>query len=126
MTVHGPPSANARIFQSRLITMTKLRLNDRTRRPPEWTGHLSATQVAVFLRDIRTEVELDPQGNSVSRETPPSCYVFDSMEDAEAFCREKVEQIPRMSCEIYDRRGKIYPLRTFTHTTHAQRLPNRA
>ena len=79
----------------------------------------------MFLRHVKTEVEVDWDGNSVGK-SAPVCYTFDSLEEAERFCQKKVEHVEALLCEIYDRRGKIYPLRSFTHSRHAHRLPNRA
>src|SRR3954469_14763347 len=86
--------------------MTVLRLHDRSRRPPEWMAHLSATQVAVFLNDVKSHVQLDLDGRPVAKQSPSVCYVFDSLADAERFCQAKVTQIEHLLCEIYDRRGK--------------------
>lgn len=82
-------------------------------------------QVAVFMHDVKSHAPLDPNGKPVPR-NQAACYVFDSMADAEQFCAEKVAAIEHLHCEIYDHRGKIYPLREFTHARHAHRIPNRA
>src|SRR5690349_15001677 len=59
--------------------MKPLLLHDRTRRPPEWTAHLSAHQFAVFLHDVKSHAMLDLEGNAPPRNVPAACYVFDSM-----------------------------------------------
>ena len=105
--------------------MTALRLHDPARRPPDWMGHLSARQVAVFLRDANSEVEVNPQGAPVPRGAPSVCYVFDTLAEAERFCEERVVSVEHLWCEIYDRRGKIFPIRSYTSRRHAHRLPNR-
>ena len=105
--------------------MTRLLVFDRNRRPPEWMAQLSATQVAVFLRDARSEVEVDPQGVPVPRGSPSVCYVFDTLAEAEQFCEENVAKVEHLWCEIYDRRGKIYPIRSYMSRRHSHRLPNR-
>jgi hypothetical protein len=105
--------------------MTTLRLHDPARRPPEWTGHLSATQVAVFLRDAKSEVEVDPGGRPLPRGSPSVCYVFETLAEAERFCQERVSNVEHLLCDIYDRRGKIYPIRSYTSRKHMHRVPNR-
>jgi hypothetical protein len=106
--------------------MTILRLHDRTRTPRDWTGVLRDDQYAVFLSDVEKGFALTPEGHPAPRGQPAVCYVFDSLETAEAFCRERIERFERMSCEIYDRRGKaIDPIRTFTHEKFASRQINR-
>ena len=106
--------------------MYPLRLHDPARRPPEWMAHLSAAQVVVFCNDVKSHATLDPEGNRPAPGAPAVCYVFDSLAEAERFCEERVGRIEHLMCEVYDRRGKIYPLRSFVHSHHAHRIPNRA
>jgi hypothetical protein len=106
--------------------MKTLRVHDPGHRPPDWAGRLSATQVAVFLRDVKREIELDLEGNPFRKGSASVVYVFDSLIEAEEFCRQKVEEIDHLLCEIYDGRGKLIdPIRTFISPAHAHRVPNR-
>jgi hypothetical protein len=115
-----------RSFNPLSASPKELRLHDPQRIPRDWTGHLSSTQVAVFLCDVKTHVQLDLEGRVPVHGTPSVCYVFDSMPEAEAFCRDRADRVENILCEIYDQRGKILPLRTFTHVRYAGRVPNRA
>jgi hypothetical protein len=42
-------------------------------------------------------------------EEQSSCLVFDSLPEAEAYCEDKVENIPSLRCDIYDHLGKGKP-----------------
>ena len=105
--------------------MTILRVHDPSRRSG-WTDDLTATQLAVFLRDVKTQMELGLDGKEISAGAPGVCYVFDSLAEAEQFCTERITQFERMQCEIYDRRGKLLdPIRTFVNPRYQRHLPTR-
>jgi hypothetical protein len=62
--------------------------------------------------------------------TPPasgeaaSCLVFDSFEEANDFCRERVGLIEHLRCDIYDHRGlAVSPLAQWVNPRSARRLP---
>jgi hypothetical protein len=57
----------------------------------------------------------------------PSCLIFDSLEEAEQYCRRKVEVIPNLRCEVFDRHGKAKPpVATFVNPRHEARLDSPA
>jgi hypothetical protein len=84
----------------------KVLVYDPARRPREWTGLLTGTQIAVFLSDFYSGHELDESGMRVTDEYESSCYVFADAKLAEQFCRGLVEQFSRTRCELFDGRGR--------------------
>jgi hypothetical protein len=84
-----------------------IRVYDPDRKPPDWTGCLSSEEVAVFFSDVETGGELNPQiGGERSAGT---CLVFPSLEQAVQCSRLYTARVPRLRCEIFDRRGRAVP-----------------
>lgn len=89
---------------------------DPHRRPPDWTGLLSSSDIAVFLTDLHSGQELDNNGAVVANSKESSCYVFEQFGAAEEFCRNMVLRFPSLKCELFDRRGRASdPLAIFIH-----------
>lgn len=112
------------------LALEKIRLYDPQRRPNDWTGVLSSSELAVFLSDVRGGQELDALGNQVTSSADSSCYVFPDFSTAEEFCRDLVLQNPSVQCEVFDRRGRaVDPLAVFVHPSverHREDNPRRA
>ena len=87
----------------------RLKIHDPTRRPAEWTAHLVPGQVAAFLADVRDGTELTPEGTRPGASESGCCWVFDRLEDARAWCAERVSASPNLCCEIFDARGRAGP-----------------
>jgi hypothetical protein len=66
-------------------------------------------QFAVFFMDVRNGIEVDAEGRLLAAGIPSSCLVFDSFDEAQAYCRERVARVRNLRCEIFDRRGKALP-----------------
>ena len=84
----------------------EIQLYDPKRRPANWTELLHPGQYAVFHSDVETNIEKTPAGKYLQPEDQSTCAVFDSLDEAETYCEAKVEEIPRLCCEIYDHTGK--------------------
>lgn len=84
----------------------EIELYDPQRRPSDWTELLRPGQYAVFHRDVATDVERRSDGHYLGPEDKSTCLIFDSLPEAENYCEVKVEEIPRLRCDIYDHAGK--------------------
>jgi hypothetical protein len=89
--------------------MQEIELYDPQRRPANWADLLHPGQYAVFHSDVATNVEKASDGHYLRPEDKSTCLVFDSLLDAETYCEAKVEEIPRLRCDIYDHSGKSKP-----------------
>jgi hypothetical protein len=103
-----------------------LLLREANRRPADWNEHIGPDQRAVFLSDVRTGHEQTIDGQLLPNSEPSFCLVFESMEEAKAFCLEMVGRIAHMKCDIYDRRGAaVGPIRSFVSQQYRRRVPSR-
>jgi len=98
--------------------MQELRLYDPTRHPHNWTDVVHPGQYAVFHSDVHTNMEKNADGGAVTSSEESTCLVFDSLDEAEAYCEKKVNQISVLRCEIYDHTGKSKPPK-FTYVNKA-------
>jgi hypothetical protein len=107
--------------------MQLLKLYDPSRRPAEWTGLVHRGQYAVFHSDVSTDVEKTPDGHYLQAGEESFCLVFDSLEEAEAYCESKVDQLSDLRCDIYDHTGKSRPpLLTYVNKIHLNASARRA
>jgi hypothetical protein len=90
----------------RVYVMKELLLYDALRVPANWTALLSRRQYAVFLTDVESCAPVRVDGTSVNRVAEHFCLVFDSLVQAEKYCREEVRRVPRVKCEIFDSEGR--------------------
>jgi hypothetical protein len=93
----------------------EIRLYDPRRRPACWSNIIQQHQCAVFLRDIELGVAVGrdcaPRGSATG-----TCIVFETVAEAERFCRGMVLPHPQISCEILDSGGPANPpLMTIAH-----------
>jgi hypothetical protein len=100
----------------------KTRLYDPLRRPHDWPGILSATEVAIFLADVRNGHELTAEGTPVHSSAQSSCYVAPDLRTAIEFCHGLIEKNRYLRCEIFDRRGRsVDPMAEILHPSQAKR-----
>jgi|KBSSwiStaDraftv2_1062776.scaffolds.fasta_scaffold50545_4 hypothetical protein len=97
-----------REMRSALIwyVMREVLLHDAKRVPANWTGLVSGGQHAAFLTDIESCAPVYADGTPVQRAAEHFCWLFDSLAQAETYCREEVTKIPRVKCQIFDSQGR--------------------
>jgi hypothetical protein len=94
---------------------SEIRLYDYYRSPKCWSEIILPTQCAVFLRNDQLGTPVDRKGKS-SGGDKATCILFDSIEEAERFCRQMVAEHPLVSCEVLDASGRANsPLLIVTH-----------
>ena len=102
--------------------MQIVRLYDRTREPQGWLQIIRPTEFAAFATLADSGAICDADGVPTSMEDA-SCIIFETLSDAEAFCRERVTQIPRLRFDILDAAGpRRPPLFTIVHPSRAAAL----
>ena len=88
---------------------TEIRLYDRKREPPEWTGMVLGTQCVVFLSDVNTSEPLSREGKPFASVGEATCVVFERLDHAQRFCESTVNEQPNVSCEVFDGQGRAHP-----------------
>jgi hypothetical protein len=102
--------------------MQIVRLYDRTREPQGWMQIIRPTEFAVFATLADSGAVCDADGVLTSTEDA-SCVIFETLPEAEAFCRERVAQIPSLRFDILDAAGlRRAPLFTIVHPSRAAAL----
>jgi hypothetical protein len=86
----------------------EIRLYDYHRTPKCWSEIILPTQCAVFLRHEQWRTPVDRDGKPRAGDNA-TCILFDSIEDAERFCRQMVAKHPLVSCEVLDAGGRVNP-----------------
>jgi hypothetical protein len=100
---------------------------DRNRKPPNWMELIQPTQYVVFVSDAETGAEMTGNGRYPAPGDVPRCLIFDSLAEAEQFCRLKVEQIPNLRCDLFDSHGRANaPVVTFVSPLHQHKLDSPA
>jgi hypothetical protein len=100
---------------------------DRKRKPSSWMELIRPTQYAVFFSDAKSGAEMSSSGQHLDLGDERRCAIFDSLEEAEKFCRQKVEQIPKLRCDLFDSHGRANPpVATFVNPLHQNRLDSPA
>jgi hypothetical protein len=84
-------------------------IHDRNRNPPNWTDLIQPTQYAAFLSDADSGAEMTSDGRVLDAGMIRCCLIFDSLAEVEQYCRQKVEQIPTLRCDIFDSHGRANP-----------------
>ena len=103
--------------------MIQLRLYDRSRTPNSWTEIIRPGQFVAFAKTIDTGAPCDAQGRSFAMVEDATCLLFDSLGDAEAFCREQVVRATNVRFEIFDSAGRVQPpLLVIVHPSRRQQL----
>jgi hypothetical protein len=99
--------------------MQTIRLYDPTREPPGWMQVIQPHEFAAFATFADSGVVCDADGTPTNGDDD-SCVTFDSFQAAEAFCRERVERLPRLRFDILDAAGlRRPPLLTVVHPSRA-------
>jgi hypothetical protein len=103
--------------------MEVLRLYDPDRRPPSWTAMVRPGQFIVFTRHIDSGGTCDPSGRPFASNDKVACLTFERLEDARAFCVERVLHAPSVRFDIYDSAGRTNPpLLTIVHPSRIASL----
>jgi hypothetical protein len=107
--------------------MQPVLLYDRTRVPPNWTQLIRPGQYAVFLNDVESSAPLSRDGLPIHFASEYFCLLFDSLGDAESYCREAVMQTRRLKCEVFDSAGRVNaPVAVFVNPEFAHTLDTEA
>jgi hypothetical protein len=89
--------------------MQVIRLYDPRRRLRGWTDLVRPDQLTVLLKHAGSGV---PLAADATTPVPPSLaigIVFDTLAEAEAFCRKTVECHADVRCEVLDAEGRAHP-----------------
>lgn len=102
--------------------MQTVRLYDAPRTPQSWMQIIQPTEFAAFARLTDSGAVCDADGVPTSADEAV-CIIFKTLPDAEAFCRERVLQIPALRFEIVDAAGPLRaPLFTIVHPSRTAAL----
>ena len=93
--------------------MQEVALYDPNREPASWMEIIQPTQCAVFLRDVETGAGLTADGHYLDPGMIGTCLIFDSLEETEQYCRHKIEDIPKLQCDVFDSHGRANASRHF-------------
>ena len=103
--------------------MIPLRLYDRSRTPSSWTDIIRPGQFVTFAKTFDTGAPCDAHGRSFAMMEDASCLVFDSLDEAETFCREQVNRATNVRFEIFDSAGRAQPpLLVIVHPSRQRQL----
>jgi hypothetical protein len=102
--------------------MKTVRLFDPAREPQGWLQIIRPTQFAAFATLADSGVTCDAHGSPASADDA-TCVIFESLPEAEAFCRERVARTPNVRFDIRDSAGLLRPpLLTIVHPSRADAL----
>jgi hypothetical protein len=97
-------------------------LYDRTREPQGWMQIIRPTEFAAFATLADSGAACDADGVPTNMENA-SCVIFETLSEAETFCRERVLQIPSLRFDIRDAAGlRRPPLFTIVHPSRTAAL----
>jgi hypothetical protein len=104
--------------------MQIVRLYDPAREPQGWMQIIRPTEFAAFPTLADSGSACDADGAATSSDEA-ICILFETLPDAEAFCRERVARIPSLRFDILDAAGlRRPPLFTIVHPSRAAALDN--
>lgn len=107
--------------------MQEVALYDPNRKPASWMEIIQPTQYAVFLRDVENGAPLTRDGHYLDPGMKVSCLIFDSLEEAEQYCRREIEGLPNLRCDVFDSDGRANPpVATFVSQRYEGRLDSQA
>ena len=89
--------------------MIELKLYDPHRHPANWTEILRPGQYVAFAKTIDTGAPCDEKGQPFLTPEAATCRVFDTLAEAETFCRRTVEHASHVRFEIFDSTGRANP-----------------
>ena len=100
--------------------MQVLRLHDPGRRPASWSEIIQSRQFAAFAKSLDTGTPSDADGRGFAVPSDSVCYVFDSLDEARAFCEASVNRASAVQFEIFDAAGRSNPpLLTVVHPSRS-------
>ncbi len=88
--------------------MQEVLLFDRARKPPIWSDLMREGQYVAFVSDARTDAPMTSDGR-VTPDRARTCLIFDSLDEATAYCRTQTQQRPRLRFDVFDSRGRAGP-----------------
>ena len=86
--------------------MREILLYDPKRVPSEWTALIQPGQYAVSPGDVQSSAPMSSDGSQGSSATS-SFLLFESLPEAETYCRETVQKFRRIKCEVFDSAGRV-------------------
>lgn len=89
--------------------MIALRLFDPSRTPTSWTEIIRRGEYVAFAKTIDTGAPCDADGQPFRDASEATCLLFESLQQAESFCRHQVEIGPDVRFEIFDSTGRASP-----------------
>lgn len=89
--------------------MIALRLFDPSRIPTDWTEIIRPEQYVAFAKLIGTGAPCDADGRTFPETAAVTCLLFDSLSEAESYCRQQVARAPDVRFEIFDSSGRANP-----------------
>jgi hypothetical protein len=103
--------------------MKIVRVFDSNRQPPNWTDIIRPGQFVAFSKNIDSGAPCDTDGVSFESAHTPTCIIFDSLAEAEAFCTESVLRVPALRFDVFDAAGRVQPpLLTVVHPSRVATL----
>ena len=85
--------------------MQEVRLYDPARKPPYWTALIRKGQFAVCHFDYKTGTWRTAQGSYSAFPEQETVLIFETLDEAQHYCREYVLRHPKLFCRVYDSRG---------------------
>lgn len=102
--------------------MQTVRVYDPARRPASWKALIGPTQFVAFPSDAATGAICDADGARLAADEAV-CLIFDSLDEARAWSRERVAAQPRLRLDVFDAAGRVRPpLDTVVHPSRAASL----
>lgn len=103
--------------------MQVVRLHDPSRSPASWTEIVRHGQFAAFAKNDATGVPCDAEARPFASEAASTCVLFDSIDEARAWCEAAVQREPLLRFDIFDAEGRTRPpLLTVLHPARAPGL----
>lgn len=105
--------------------MVTVRVYDPSRTPRDWMDIIRPTQCALFASRLDGGDPCDVDG--VPSGATPTCTIFESLSDAEAFCLARIERLPHVRFDVFDASGRSRPaLLTIVHPSRSAALEGHA
>jgi hypothetical protein len=103
--------------------LRSVRLYDPGRRPVNWTEIIGPGQFSAFSKALDTGLPCDPEGRPFADAAAAACVLFDSLDEARAFCESAVLVQPGIRFDVFDASGRVNPpLLTVVHASRARTL----
>src|SRR6476659_8607147 len=104
-------------------SMQAIRLYDPARVPENWRDIIRPGQFAAFAADVVSGAACDDEGEPFASSDAVTCLIFDSLQEAETLCRERVARHPQLRFDIFDAAGRTQPpIITVVHESRSERL----